>query len=169
MAWPVVNLPMIQKWDCHNCGVCCKDYHVFITAEEKHRILQQGWDKDPHLTGTPVVVPAKRGGQSPDRLNQRSDGSCVFLYDSGKCRIHAKFVLTAKPLACQIYPFVLVPCGEHWRVSLRFACPSVTKNLGQNLTGHLPELRRFGRDIEEREGVSGRNTATAQLHRGQTI
>ena len=56
------------------------------------------------------------------RLNHRKDGACVFLGENNRCRIHARYGAEAKPLACRLYPFVLVPTGERWRVGLRFAC-----------------------------------------------
>ena len=60
-------------------------------------------------------------------LNHRADGGCVFLGADNLCRIHGKFGSAAKPLACRIYPFLLVPAGDHWNLGLRLACPSAAR------------------------------------------
>src|SRR5437870_11286653 len=126
---PVRHLPLVQNWDCHACGQCCKEYTVHVTAEERAKIDEQGWAKLPEFEGVPLVVRDGRWG-SRYRLNHRADGSCVFLGEDGYCRIHARFGGTQKPLACQVYPYVLIPAGDHWRVGVRYACPSATGNKG---------------------------------------
>ena len=73
------------------------------------------------------------------------DRGCVFLSPDNRCRLHERYGAEAKPLACRLYPFVLVPAGDHWRVSLRFACPSVATNQGRALPQHADEILRRSR------------------------
>ena len=161
MAWPVRNLPVIQNWDCHGCGECCREYEVHVTEAERQRILAQGWDKDPAIGNVPLFVAVGPWWRRKWRLNTRaSDDGCIFLNEQGRCRIHAKFGGPAKPLACRVYPFTLTPAGDHWRVGIRFACPSVTDNLGRPVSDHRDDLRAYGQGLEEREGVQiARNSA----------
>src|SRR5262245_41880434 len=42
MGLPLLHLPVVQNWDCHVCGTCCKEYRVRITDEERKRIEAQG-------------------------------------------------------------------------------------------------------------------------------
>ena len=35
MGWPVRHLPVIQQWDCHGCGECCREYEVHVTEAER--------------------------------------------------------------------------------------------------------------------------------------
>ena len=35
MTLPVRSLPVVQNWDCHQSGNCCKEYQVAITEEER--------------------------------------------------------------------------------------------------------------------------------------
>src|SRR5262249_1616332 len=117
-------LPLIQNWDCQACGTCCKEYHVGVSEEERRRIEAQGWEKEPGFAELPLFL---RTGPPWRRLYERNrhpDGSCIFLSEQGRCRIHERFGSDAKPLPCRLYPFVLVPVGDEWRVGLRFACPS---------------------------------------------
>lgn len=170
MSWPVRNLPVIQNWDCHGCGECCHEYEVHVTEAERQRILAQGWENDPAIGDAPLFVPAGPRRQGKWRLNTRGpDDACVFLNEQGKCRIHAKFGGAAKPLACQVYPFTLTPAGDHWRVGIRFACPSVTDNLGRPVSAHRDDLRAYGKGLEEREGVADRSTEPPPLQGIQQV
>jgi lysine-N-methylase len=160
MGFPLRHLPVLQNWDCHVCGTCCKEYLVTVTDEERRRIEAQGWDRDPDFAGLPLF--AREGPPWARRyhLNHRPDGSCVFLRENGRCRIHERFGYETKPLACRLFPFVLVPVADHWRVGLRFACPSAAASKGRPLSGHDPDLERFAAMLAEREGLQPRPDGT---------
>ena len=149
----VRSLTVLQNWDCHTCGDCCRSYAVPVTAEERARIEGQGWEKLPDFQG--VAFFTRRGSEF--YLNHRSDGGCVFLGADNLCRIHGKFGSAAKPLACRIYPFLLVPAGDHWNVGLRMACPSAAENKGGPLSEYLREAREFAAALEagNAKGVEG--------------
>ncbi len=144
MSLPVRTLPVAQNWDCRGCAACCRSYAIPVSADERKRIEAQGWESDPALKNTPYFLPDGRG----TKLNHRPDGACVFLGDDDRCRIHAKFGSAAKPLACRVYPFLLVPAGDHWRVGLRYACPSAAASAGRPLDAHLPEVREYAALLE---------------------
>jgi lysine-N-methylase len=168
MPLPVRSLTVLQNWDCHGCTDCCRQYRVGVTEEERQRIEAQGWDKDPAMEGTKFFV---RDGwfSGKYRLNHGADGACVFLDEKGGCRIHNKFGSEAKPLACRIYPIVLVPAGNHWRVGLRYACPSAVNDQGRPISAHQSEIRDYAAALEEREGFAGRTQAVPMLQRAQTV
>ena len=84
------------------------------------------------------------------RLNHRPDGSCVFLGDKGRCRVHERFGYETKPLPCRLFPFVLIPTGDHWSVGLRYACPSAAANKGRPLPEHDQALAEFAARLAER-------------------
>jgi lysine-N-methylase len=172
MSLPIRHLPVFQNWDCHVCGNCCKEYIVTITPEERARIESQSWEGDEVVGGRPLFRKAGPYWSRRDQLNYRPDGSCVFLGPTGRCRIHERFGYEAKPLPCRLFPFVLVPVGDHWRVSLRFACPSTAANKGRNIPQHVDALRAFANEIAAREGL-GRSPGTKQrpplLQRGQRV
>jgi hypothetical protein len=62
------------------------------------------------------------------------------------------FTLSLAPkrnrFACRLYPYVLVPVGDHYRISLRYACPSATANKGRRLDAQLEELREYATGFE---------------------
>jgi lysine-N-methylase len=156
MALPIHHLPVLQNWDCHVCGTCCHEYRVNITEEEKQRIEAQGWDRDSDLGGHEPFITDKAWRGKVHWLNHREDHSCVFLGENGRCRIHERFGYETKPLACRLFPFVLVPVADEWRVGLRFACPSVAANKGRPISAHNPALAEFAAMLAEREGLGRR-------------
>jgi lysine-N-methylase len=147
-------LPVVQNWDCHVCGDCCKEYHVSVSDEERRRIEAQGWKKDPDFADVPLFTRYGPPWRRRYELTARSDGSCIFLSEQGRCRIHERFGSEAKPLPCRLYPFILIPAGDHWRVGLRFACPSAASSRGRQAGVHLDELQGYVQELVEREGLS---------------
>jgi len=158
MASLRLDLPVLQNWDCHNCGGCCKQHLIEITDVERDRILAQGWTAADGIPDGQPVIEKMSGwfGRPQWRLSHQADGGCVFLDERGLCRIHAKFGEAAKPLACRIYPYAFHPAGKSVAVSLRFSCPSVVKNAGRTMTAQQAEIRRLAesvvpKDVEERQ------------------
>jgi lysine-N-methylase len=155
----------LQNWDCQVCGNCCYQYQVAVTDEERQRILAQEWSE------LGKVRLFKRLGwfSRRYRLNHRPDGACVFLGEDNRCRIHARFGAEAKPLACRLYPFVLVPVGDEWHVGVRYSCPSATANKGRPAREHVADLNRFGPLLEKQEHLVGEKLPPPPLQRGQSV
>ena len=151
MSLPVRTLPVLQNWDCHVTGTCCKEYRVTLSPDEVERIEGQNWDEEKDLGGKPPFVRSGPPWSRRVELNHREDGSCVFLGPEGRCRIHERFGYEAKPLPCRLFPFVLVPAGDHWRVGLRYACPSAASNKGRALPEHQEDLLAFAAQLARRE------------------
>ncbi|MBI3466251.1 MAG: YkgJ family cysteine cluster protein [Planctomycetes bacterium] len=147
MSFPIRHLPVIQNWSCHQCGNCCREYFVTVTDEEMRRIEQQGWSQRPEFKDLRLFVPYGPFWHREYRLNHRTDGSCIFLDDRGLCSIHAEFGEQAKPLPCQIYPYMLVPAGNELRVSVRFSCPSAVRNLGRPVADQMEAIRHYARKL----------------------
>lgn len=163
----VRSLPVIQNWDCHGCGECCKTYHVRVTDAEKLRIEAMDWSADPALAGVPLLVWDNQ--LKSYRLNHTADGACVFIGEGNRCKIHAAHGAAAKPMSCRIYPFALVPAGDHWRVGLRFACPSAADNKGRPLPHHLTEAKEYAALLEADAGPGVLNTPPPPLMAGQSV
>jgi len=143
MAKPRFVFPEGQCYDCHSCALCCPAYEIGVTAEEKQRLVEQRWEEDAALAGQPFFVERKRNTV----LALGEGGSCVFLDDGNRCRIHAKFGEPTKPLGCRAYPFVLIPTDAEVRVSVRFDCPSVAANRGRPLADHRPWLEELSAQV----------------------
>ncbi len=157
MALPIRHLPVVQNWDCHASGACCRQgYVVTLTEDERKRIGSQGWDRESDLGGAPPFTRFGPPWRRRWQLSQRPDGSCVFLGDNGRCRIHERFGYDAKPLPCRLFPFVLIPAGSEWRVGVRYACPSAAANLGRSLPEHDAALAAFADELVRQVGLAPR-------------
>ena len=129
-----IRLPLLQRFDCHSCGYCCRCLVVNVTAAERRRILDAGWAE--RIPNHPLFERYRFRGRRLYRLAHRSDGGCVFLGDDERCRLHAETGVETKPLACRLYPFVPTPGVDAVRIDLRADCPSVAANRGRSLTVH---------------------------------
>ncbi len=125
-----------QKYSCHGCGACCRDFTVQLTDTDLQKLHEQGWKE---RLGQEYVVQFR--GHS--WLKQTDDGACVFLGDNGLCKVHAEFGLEAKPLACQFFPFMLSPNVRDTHVGISFACGSVVASKGAELESHRGDVRRM--------------------------
>jgi len=135
----LAELPEYQRYDCTACGKCCAGiFTVVLRPGEYERIQEQGWENEPALHGERLFVKHGKG----HRLANRADGKCVFLNEQHYCRIHEKFGLEAKPLACQLYPFKLIAAGASVRSDIRFDCPAAAANNGRPVTAYAADVAR---------------------------
>ncbi|MBM4112206.1 MAG: YkgJ family cysteine cluster protein [Phycisphaerae bacterium] len=148
MGLPLQVLPLpSQRYSCHGCGDCCRDFTVQLSREDLERLERQRWSE---RLGEPVTIEF-RGALF---LRQRDDGACIFLQADGLCRVHGEFGFDEKPLACRIFPFSFAPQPDDVRVGISFACQSVRENRGAALGSHLEDLRRFQRNLPQAQRAS---------------
>jgi len=152
MPLPIKPLPIIERWDCHQCGACCRGSLVPLSAEELSRIRSQKWDERPEFQGRDVVVP-DGWLSSTYRLAHREDGSCVFLLPDGACRLHKELGFEAKPLVCRMFPLQIVPRDNSALVTVRRACPSAAADKGRPLNEHLGIARQIAREGKLADGT----------------
>jgi lysine-N-methylase len=145
MTLPIKPLPMIERWDCHQCGVCCRGSIVPLSADDLARLKAQGWEEHPDFRGTQVAVRESWLGHEY-RLAQREDGSCVFLTAQGLCRIHKELGFDAKPLVCRMFPFQVVPRDNVAYLTIRRACPSAAADKGRPVAEQLEFARALARE-----------------------
>jgi lysine-N-methylase len=169
MPLPIVLLPNEEKWDCHQCGFCCRGSLIPLSNFDAEQLRKQNWEQEPQYRSKILV--GSREAESGFRLAHRSDGSCVFLNDDGLCKIHAKFGITAKPTVCQTFPLQLIAHEKQAILTLRRACPSAANDLGSEATTQLPFIKQLVRDGRLKaeattppllKPVEGRNWKTIQ-------
>jgi lysine-N-methylase len=140
---PVVPLGVAgQRYSCHGCGNCCRDFTVQLREADLAKLSRQKWEE---RLGGPVTVEFR--GRT--FLRQREDGACVFLQTDGLCRIHAEFGLEEKPIACQMFPFSVTPGPADAAIGLSFACGSVAASRGAELFTHRRDVLRMLESLPE--------------------
>jgi Fe-S-cluster containining protein len=115
---------------CTMCGSCCGGHVIGPVTDA---ILE---GLDPHLPALAktihrerriakdlfFVLPTQRATPGKDVVCHSSAGSCVFLDDTGLCRIHAKVGGDKKPLPCRIFPWELTATPTGIRVAVQREC-----------------------------------------------
>jgi len=167
MSVPLRNLPLVQNWTCHGCSDCCR-IEAVISDEEKRRIEALDLANDPEVAPQPWFA-LKDWGAKQWTLNHRPDGGCVFLTASNRCRLQERFGADAKPFVCRLFPFVLIPAGDHWRVGMRFSCPSAAANKGRPVAEAEKDLTQLSRQLEQHLGRSAESASPPLLQAGQQL
>ncbi len=139
-----------------------------ITDEEKKRIEALDLTDDPEVAPKPWFAPVRRGSKKW-RLAHRADGGCVFLTARNHCRLQERFGPEVKPFVCRLFPFVLIPAGDHWRVGMRFSCPSAATNSGRPVADEEDDLVNLSRLLEHYAGRSADSAPAPMLQAGQQL
>ncbi|MHC5537400.1 YkgJ family cysteine cluster protein [Singulisphaera rosea] len=168
MSIPIKHLPLIQNWDCQGCGDCCRTLEAVITDEDKRRIESLDLTDDPQVGPKPWFSPAGRGSKQW-KLAHRPEGGCVFLTANNRCRLEERFGAGIKPFVCRLFPYILIPAGSHWRVGMRYSCPSAAANQGRPLVEAEDDLVYFSGLLEKHVGRSGESAPPPQLRADQNI
>lgn len=166
MSFPLRDLPVMQNWDCHTCGDCCHRMKAVITDEEKRRIEALDLVGDPDVAAKPWFA---RAGSGKWTLRHRPDGGCVFLTAANHCRLQERFGADVKPFVCRLFPFLLIPAGNHWRVGMRFSCPSAAANQGRPVADARNDLVHLSGLLEQHVGRSADSATPALMQMGEQL
>lgn len=131
---PIKTLQIVERWDCGQCGRCCRGSRIDLDEADVRRLREQQWGQHADFRGVRIIVRSWLTGRS--RLAQRRDGTCVFFSDAGRCRIHEQFGYDAKPLVCRMFPLQLVPLETTVQLTLRRSCPAAAGDRGRELAEH---------------------------------
>ncbi len=136
MSLPIVTSDQNEKWDCHQCGFCCRGSLIPLSESDMAKLKAQQWNQQAEFKNVRLWTRYPSAG-SGYRLAHRPDGSCVFLNAEGLCSIHAQHGIDAKPIVCQTFPLQLVPRDKQAVLTIRRACPSAAGDLGEPLQNRL--------------------------------
>ena len=122
---------------------------MFVSAAEREALTRRNvahWFRESDATaeGTDLdpfeSVPGWRGFF---RVRSRDDGSCGFLSEDNRCRIHQELGAAAKPLTCRMFPFTFHPGAKDTTVvTASFGCPTIVANLGEQVAERMLEQLR---------------------------
>ena len=138
---PSNTLPIIENWDCHQCGVCCQGTTIPLNEVDLKKINEQNWENVPEFKNVKTTVRSVlMGGQTI--LAKKANGECIFLGDDKLCMIHKKFGEAAKPAICRMFPFHFVRRENGTRLTVRRSCPSAAEDKGRPLSDQVGNLER---------------------------
>lgn len=150
-AMPALLLDPEQRFTCRQCARCCRGWDVALTPGELDAYRKAGVGRffraspeQPEGTEAEPWEPVP--GYPHQRLRKRSDGTCGFLSDDNRCRLHQELGADRKPLTCRLFPFQFHPTGGPPVVTASFCCPTVVANLGAPVASQTPELRSLAQD-----------------------
>jgi Fe-S-cluster containining protein len=146
---PLTVLPQPQahaRWACRSCGRCCHGLTVEVTEEEEARIDRALYSDVLGAAGEAAEWSFLDPEQPARRvLRHQASGACIFLDPQGRCLVHARQGMAAKPDPCQIFPHVVVhvPHGPP-RLALRANCDSMHETFedGPDLGVHQSDVLR---------------------------
>jgi len=88
------------RFDCQQCGACCRVNHAALTQGEIKRLTSRLRQSEFCEIGT-IAHPLYGISYSGCRLAYAED-RCVFLADKNRCQIYDR-----RPLMCRTYPFAI--------------------------------------------------------------
>ena len=56
MTLPIRTLPIVERWDCHSCGFCCRSTKFKLSEEDLKKLREQKWEDNPDFRGVPIVT-----------------------------------------------------------------------------------------------------------------
>ena len=165
MSLPIVtanDAPL--RFDCMQCGECCRAWTVPVPVAHVKEHLQVDWvrerSKEMKASGVGPLLPSKRGA-SVCTLNtgvgERLD--CVFLGEGGLCDIHSRIGVDAKPAPCRQFPFHFTQTPLGVEAYLDPACKAVSAGAGPEVPStELQAIAGYGtvEDLGALEWRSGR-------------
>ncbi|MGE0488863.1 MAG: YkgJ family cysteine cluster protein [Vulcanimicrobiota bacterium] len=133
------------RFDCSGCTKCCR-------ARWNIRVDEERFER---LKGSRLALELElRDGRSPFYekasgavVTHRRQGACAFL-EENLCSIHARHGGLAKPLTCQLFPFVIQETPEALVVGVSHYCSAVARGEGRPLAAHLDGLERLRPELE---------------------
>lgn len=159
MSAKLQPLPIVEQWDCRGCTACCRETTIQLTADDLAQLERQQWNERLEFRGVQTVRrSALLGGTSV--LAHKADGSCVFLTEAGRCRIHEMFGADSKPFMCRQFPLQVVRTDREALATVVRSCPTAAADLGQPIEAHIPFLKRLLGDDATNEDVAAPAMAT---------
>lgn len=152
-AAPAADVPVLVRPDarftCTMCGSCCGGHNVGPVFQDVLDGLAPHAAELERATATAKGLFFAMGGDpdAPDRqqvLCHQSRGSCIFLMDDRRCRIHAALGGDRKPRACRIFPYEFVATPRGVAVTIQRECRGLVEaRAGKALADDLPAIRRL--------------------------
>ena len=137
-----MRLDPAQRFACSQCGRCCRGVDVVVTAAEidlYRRRHAAAWFRGAGGVNASDPFEPVPGAPALRRIRKREDGSCGFLSDDNRCRIHEELGAAKKPLTCRLFPYAFhAAAADGVVVKASFKCPTIAANEGALINDGAP-------------------------------
>jgi lysine-N-methylase len=166
MSSSLRTLPILERWDCNQCGICCRQTLITLDPADRAKIEAQRWNR--HREYEKVRIIESHGWfHKTYTLAKQVDGSCIFLTPEGRCRIHELHGAEQKPSVCRMFPLQPVVVEREKLVTLRRSCPSAAADQGRAVVEQLPEFEALLDQSHSVAWAAGKvSTAPPKILRG---
>jgi Fe-S-cluster containining protein len=148
----ITNIVLLKKdlrFKCQRCAVfCCRLGGPRLNDKDFQRLRQAGYGNKNYMRNT-----GKKGDKGKF-LNEKEDGSCIFLEESDEIKEHMCVIYDFRPSLCKLYPFEFTSTGPNMGVLKIIPCCNglnaidgelidkkfVEKNLFEAIVDHLDAL-----------------------------
>jgi Fe-S-cluster containining protein len=144
----ILHIPEGINFECTGCGNCCLRWPVPATEEDFQRVVELSRQVDIGSQPEATLFRKISLASAVDKLEQfsytlekQADGSCAFLTDEKRCRLHTEFGAEAKPGMCQLFPYTFTDAPDGYYASVSFASTGVLLNSGKALSDQEDFLR----------------------------
>ena len=128
-------------FECVNCGICCKNWHLEISADDCRNLTEnESYLRLEKLI--PNVPPVYCSPENNKVSLHKVDDTCV-MFQSNVCLIHRELGYEVKPYVCRKFPFVLSGTPDGVFVGVSFKCESIRKKSGKPLTDYTSSIMRL--------------------------
>ena len=142
MPLPIKTLPILEQWDCHGCGICCRGVSVLLNDADLKRLARPALGETSRLSRQEDRR-SRRAFRPPLSAGASQGRTCVFQDADRRCRIHREFGYDAKPHVCRMAPLQMIALEKFAYVTLRRYCPSAAADEGRPMEEHVEEYRRL--------------------------
>ncbi len=129
-----IKCPKGIRFDCSGCSNCCLQWPVPLTQEDYERISNKN-----RLLNTQASFRNLRSSKDnllafTHTLEKNDNGSCEFLAEDKRCRLHLEYGIEAKPSMCMLFPYSFTVTPDEVLATLSFASSAVLYNNGRLLS-----------------------------------
>jgi Fe-S-cluster containining protein len=140
---PELQYPDDARFTCVQCGACCRDLRIPLTAADYERHSAVTWLENlTHKSKKLFDKRRERQGEVCYFAHHPVHG-CVFLQPDNLCLVHSAKGYDYKALACKLFPFKFIPSPDGIRVARKFHCPAVIANEGEPLNKQHKQLSKL--------------------------
>ena len=130
-----IYLDLVEGFSCEMCGKCCRNsWMVTVDADsyERNKDLFRKIGKESEFIQAFIPLTAGAGPGEYACIAKKGDGSCWFLEQDNRCRLHREAGHSHLDGVCQTFPRYPMSTARGIEITLSFSCPAVLRMAVRN-------------------------------------